>query len=103
MRALTVLQPWADCICGLGKRVENRTWPPPNALIGQRIAIHAGKGFDSKGHRAFYGSDLVGPNGVASFALWLFVTKPRARGAVVATTAVVLRPVRMGLGRRGRA
>jgi hypothetical protein len=29
-----------------GKRVENRTWMPPKSLIGQRIAIHAGKKYD---------------------------------------------------------
>jgi hypothetical protein len=27
----------------LDKRIENRTWKPPQKLIGQRIAIHAGK------------------------------------------------------------
>jgi hypothetical protein len=43
VRALTVRQPWAACIAWLGKPVENRPWPVPRTLGGQRIAIHAGK------------------------------------------------------------
>ena len=43
VRALTLHQPWAWCIMRAGKRIENRTWYPPADLIGQRIAIHAGK------------------------------------------------------------
>lgn len=43
MKALTLRHPWAFCICHWGKRVENRSWKPPQSLIGQRIAIHGGK------------------------------------------------------------
>lgn len=43
MKALTLIQPWAWCITHAGKRIENRTWPPPASLLGQRFAIHAGK------------------------------------------------------------
>lgn len=43
MRALTLIQPWAWCITHSDKRVENRTWAPPDSLLGQRFAIHAGK------------------------------------------------------------
>jgi hypothetical protein len=43
MLALTVIQPWASAIMGLGKDVENRGWLPPHKLLGQRFAIHAGK------------------------------------------------------------
>lgn len=49
MRALTIKQPWASAIAAGIKRVENRTWPPPARLIGQRIAIHAGKATDPEG------------------------------------------------------
>lgn len=42
MIALTVLQPWAWAIT-IGKPLENRGWPPPPRIVGQRIAIHAGK------------------------------------------------------------
>jgi hypothetical protein len=43
MRALTLIQPWAWAIAHAGKVIENRTWAPPHSLLGQRIAIHAGK------------------------------------------------------------
>ncbi len=46
MKALTLIQPWAWAICYAGKRVENRTWPLPNYMIGDRIAIHAGAKMD---------------------------------------------------------
>lgn len=43
MKALSILQPWAGLIACGAKRVETRSWPPPEELIGQRIAIHASK------------------------------------------------------------
>ena len=43
MKALTLKQPWAWAVAHAGKDVENRTWKPPQSVIGQRIAIHAGK------------------------------------------------------------
>lgn len=46
MRAITLWQPWAWAITHADKRVENRTWSPPESLIGEQIAIHAGKQFD---------------------------------------------------------
>jgi len=42
MKALTVWQPWATLIANSAKPYEFRGWCPPRALIGQRIAIHAG-------------------------------------------------------------
>jgi hypothetical protein len=46
--AITICQPYAALIClpeshPQHKRVENRTWLPPKARIGEQIAIHAGK------------------------------------------------------------
>ena len=42
MKAIALYQPWAT-LAALGiKRIETRSWKPPGALIGQRIAIHAG-------------------------------------------------------------
>lgn len=41
--ALTLWPEWAWAIAHMGKDVENRTWPPPQYIIGKRIAIHAGK------------------------------------------------------------
>lgn len=46
MMALTVHQPWAWAISVAGKDIENRDWAPPAGIIGQRIAIHAGKKYD---------------------------------------------------------
>lgn len=43
MKALTLHQPWATLIALGVKRIETRSWRAPQALIGQRIAIHAGK------------------------------------------------------------
>lgn len=45
MKALTIKQPWAWAIFN-GKDCENRTWEPPKDMIGELIAIHAGKGWD---------------------------------------------------------
>ena len=42
MKALTLHQPWASLIADGRKTVETRSWPPPVALVGNRIAIHAG-------------------------------------------------------------
>jgi hypothetical protein len=52
MLGLTLWQPWASLIAEEVKPVENRTWPTKERvaqrarLLGQRIAIHAGKRFD---------------------------------------------------------
>lgn len=43
MKALTLHQPWATLIASGVKTSETRSWPPPKALYGQRIAIHAGR------------------------------------------------------------
>ena len=41
MKALSMWNPWAWMIPRGHKTIETRSWPPPEALIGQRIAIHA--------------------------------------------------------------
>ncbi len=46
MKALTLHRPWPWAILYAGKRIENRSWRPPAAVIGQRIVIHAGKVYD---------------------------------------------------------
>ena len=48
MKALSIKQPWADHILFDGKDIENRTWPLPLHMIGQRIAVHAGKKADGR-------------------------------------------------------
>jgi hypothetical protein len=49
--ALTLWRPWAWPVVTGGKRIENRSWPPPSDLIGKRIAIHAGERWDAEGER----------------------------------------------------
>lgn len=39
--ALSVQQPWAWAILHAGKDVENRTWKPPDDLVGRRLWLHA--------------------------------------------------------------
>jgi len=46
MYALTIWQPWADAITRGTKRAENRPWPAPRWVIGETIAIHAGRHYD---------------------------------------------------------
>lgn len=46
MRALTLIQPWGYAIEHLGKNVENRSWKPPDAMLGRYLAIHCGKKLD---------------------------------------------------------
>ena len=43
MYAITLHQPWATLIVLRMKNVETRSWPAPERLLGQVIAIHAGK------------------------------------------------------------
>lgn len=48
MKAVPLWQPWATLIALGEKRVETRSWPPPIAVVGERVAIHATKGGLSK-------------------------------------------------------
>ena len=43
MYAITRHQPWATLIALGLKTVETRSWPAPARLVGQVIAVHAGK------------------------------------------------------------
>lgn len=45
MKVLSLTQPWASLVACGAKKIETRSWRCPTALIGQRIAIHASKGF----------------------------------------------------------
>ncbi len=46
MHAITLWQPWAWAVAHAGKGVENRTWSPPQYLVGKWLAIHAGLQLD---------------------------------------------------------
>lgn len=48
MKSLTLYRPWPNAIAHHGKRIENRTWAPPGSIIGQQLAIHAGKKVDKE-------------------------------------------------------
>lgn len=43
MKALSIWQPYASLIAVGAKTIETRHWPPHSGVVGQRIAIHAGK------------------------------------------------------------
>lgn len=77
MRALTVIQPWAGLIATGVKLIENRTWKPPAAMLGERIAIHAG----AKVWRDTI-EDLV-DEGLTEHELWTL------RSAAIATATLV--------------
>lgn len=49
MRALTVHEPWAGWLASGVKPVENRSWPPPDAALGQPLAIHSSKRVERRG------------------------------------------------------
>lgn len=75
MYALTLWQPWAHAIAFYGKRIENRTWPPPPWILGRRIAIHAGATLDAEAAEELR---FLGGEG----------TMPMVTRAVVATVVV---------------
>ena len=45
MKAVTLYQPWASMLLAMPntKTHETRSWAPPRSLVGQTLAIHAGK------------------------------------------------------------
>lgn len=50
MKCLTLWRPWPWCIFHAPrnpKRIENRSWKPPERLLDRRIVLHAGKTFDA--------------------------------------------------------
>lgn len=46
MKTISVRQPFASLLMSGVKKYETRSWPCPKALQGQRIALHASKGYD---------------------------------------------------------
>lgn len=49
MRVLTLHAEWIPTFTHMGKRVENRSWKAPAAVVGERIALHAGKSWPGPG------------------------------------------------------
>lgn len=92
MKALGLWQPWATLIAVGAKRVETRSWRPPYALYGERIAIHATK--TSPALERVLEDDPVYLNALHAHAGDEFGASPRAaaralpRGAIVATAVL---------------
>lgn len=87
MKVLSLHQPWATLVALGVKTIETRSWPAPDSVIGQRIAIHAAKRFDRDGWEAqLPGLSLPG----LAAAEWLLLASPKIaqRGVVVATAVV---------------
>lgn len=84
MHALSIRQPWLYCITDLpassAKRVENRTWSPPTAVWGQRIALHASGKMDSA-------AGCIAASSMAEVRLSRYADE-MPLGAVVATAVV---------------
>ena len=86
MRALTLHQPYAQLVADGRKPFETRKWHPPQSAIGERIAIHASKRFDTVlanasarfGYEVEFGGPVNRPRPVATVPL----------GAVVATAVL---------------
>lgn len=59
MKALSLSQPWLWAVelfasDPAGKGIENRSWPPPISMIGQRIALHAAQSWDDDAAGMFF-------------------------------------------------
>jgi activating signal cointegrator 1 len=64
MHALSLSQPWASLMADGRKCVETRSWPAPQWLLGNRLAIHAAKSIDKKACQKFgYDPEKI-PRGV---------------------------------------
>lgn len=95
MRAITIKQPWASAIAACAaqdltvepKRVENRVKPDPwRSAIGERLAIHAGKGWDraATSFRPFLALADGSNGGVGPLIGWMIPDFHR-RGQIIAS------------------
>ena len=85
MHALSLHQPFASAIVAGPKRVENRTWVPPDRIVGKRIWIHAAKRWNKV--LAFKGE-----------ALGFSIDREAAPAGAIVGSAVVTGWVRRHLG-----
>ncbi|MCI4340483.1 MAG: hypothetical protein L3J73_04375 [Thermoplasmata archaeon] len=79
MRAITLKRPWAYAVARLGKRVENRPRRVvlcARGLVGERVAVHSGFGFDWEGFQ--WCQRVLGVAG----------DRPGDRGMILATATV---------------
>jgi activating signal cointegrator 1 len=89
MKCLSIWDPWATLIAIGAKGYETRSWSPPDALLGQRIAIHAS--------RARQGLALLATDRAFGIAVWdafraagITVRDPFAPGCIIATAELAL-------------
>ena len=94
MRAVTLHPHWAHAVAHLGKRCENRSRPIPPALIGERVAIHAGASapqtdrlFSNPWGVRIHGCS-VDRDGIARAGLFGKPLAPIATRAIVATAVL---------------
>ena len=60
MKALSLWQPWASLVADERKRIETRSWRPPQWLVGHTIAIHATQKVDRDAAEDFgYDAELI--------------------------------------------
>ena len=71
MKALSLWQPWASLVADGRKRIETRSWRPPEYLIGKRLAIHATKKVDTDAAEEFGYKHLVLPRGAIVAVVYL--------------------------------
>ncbi len=86
MKALSILQPWAEVILNGWKDVENRTWR--NSFRGEFL-IHAGKRYDSDSE-PFILETLIKIGRIRGSAVdeYLAVMRNAPRGAVLGTASI---------------
>lgn len=94
MRGLTLHRPWDTAMLVLGKPLENRSWSPPAAVIGQRIALHSGKTWDGDGVAFITG--LAVSNGMAPREVLDFVDRARDVHSAIIGTVKISRVLRRG-------
>lgn len=73
MKALSLWQPWASLIADEEKRIETRSWRPPEWLLHKWLAIHAAKKIDKDfAYQCGYGANgILCPRGAIVAVVWL--------------------------------
>jgi hypothetical protein len=84
MKAISLYQPWASWIAEGIKTVETRKHDRFEVLVGQRIAIHAGKRID---RMAWALATKVVPDSVREKAFQV-ISQPLVHGAIICTAYV---------------
>ena len=76
MKVLTLWPEWAWAICHLGKRIENRTWGPPEWIIVRTLAINAGANIGGSPGRAARERGITDLRRMAFLAGWRSTVRP---------------------------